>query len=340
MYVPQDVFLWDFWLAPRRARPGRDDGHPCQQPERFHLFYLQAPRSLPDPELRHTCARVGHAVSADLRTWQPCQPALEPGSAGAWDDLAIWTGSVVERSGVYYQFYTAINQAEQGRVQRIGLAISTDLTHWERHPGNPVLTADPRWYETANQHPAGEEHWRDPYVIFDAERGAWLMFLCARANDGPLDGRGVIGLARSFDLLTWEPLPPASLPGEFGQLEVPNVTHLAGRWYLLFCTASHSAARLARAGSQAAWHGTHYLVSSAISGPYLLIDDSPLCADAVGTYYGGRIEPGLTGEPLFLAWRRLDPAGRFLGGLSEPAPVTVLPDGRLRVDSRNLWPDH
>ena len=49
-----DHWLWDFWFA----RDGDD----------VHVFYLQAPRSLGDPELRHHNATIGHAVSRDLRT--------------------------------------------------------------------------------------------------------------------------------------------------------------------------------------------------------------------------------------------------------------------------------
>ena len=49
--------IWDFWFAPRK--PG----------EPYHVFYLQAPRNLPDPEQRHLIASVGHAVSSDLINW-------------------------------------------------------------------------------------------------------------------------------------------------------------------------------------------------------------------------------------------------------------------------------
>ncbi len=48
-------FVWDFWTA-------YDEAHGMH-----HLFHLYAPTSLGDPELRHRNARIGHAVSADLR---------------------------------------------------------------------------------------------------------------------------------------------------------------------------------------------------------------------------------------------------------------------------------
>ncbi len=64
MFDLADDWLWDSWLA--------DDG------ELFHLFFLCAPKSLGDPELRHSHARVGHATSTDLRTWTRIADAVSP----------------------------------------------------------------------------------------------------------------------------------------------------------------------------------------------------------------------------------------------------------------------
>ena len=49
--------------------------------------------------------------------------------------------------------YTGVNRAEGGLVQRIGLAASDDLVHWDKHPGNPVLEVDPEWYEVLDARP-------------------------------------------------------------------------------------------------------------------------------------------------------------------------------------------
>ena len=74
-----DAWVWDSWIA--------DDG------ERYHLFFLKAPRALEDPSLRHTAAIIGHASSLDLVDWTVHEDALLPDAKG-WDDLALWTGSV------------------------------------------------------------------------------------------------------------------------------------------------------------------------------------------------------------------------------------------------------
>jgi len=326
VFMPTDRLVWDFWLAPRR--PG----------ESYHLFHLQAPRNLLDPEQRHWVASVGHAVSPDLIHWTERPTALVPGPKGSWDDRAIWTGSIVERDGRYYWFYTALNQHD--RVQRIGLATSVDpdLDRWERHPANPILEADARWYEKADPTVPNWEACRDPWVIADPSDGTWWMFFSARFNHGPSDCRGVVGCARSSDLVHWEQFPPVTEPGEFGELEVPQVFALGGRWYMLFCTAKHGAARRKRRGLETDWFGTHYLVADALTGPYGLLTDDVLVGDAPGTFYAGRVTENPDGRLVFLAWRRLDDDGRFLGALSDPAPVELLPNGSLDVDADALWP--
>lgn len=329
VFTPPTHLLWDFWLAPRRA--GSDDP--------YHLFYLQAPRDLPDAEMRHERATVGHAVSSNLVDWVERGTAFAPAPEGSWDDLAIWTGSIVEHEGTHYFFYTG--RSRQDRTQRIGLATSTDpaLERWERYAENPILVADPRWYEQpdAVNWPDGQAC-RDPWVTYSKEERAWYMFFTARANHGPVDGRGVVGLARSADLLHWEQLPPVSEPGEFGHLEVPQPVELDGRWYLLFCTNLHGESRRRRIPSEARWSGTHYLVGDRLTGPYALSTDTALLADEARTFYAGRVVENPDGQLVFLAWRGRDDAGDFLGALSNPAPLRVLPDGGLHVDAAALWP--
>ncbi len=331
VFIPEEHYLWDFWLV-----SPREWGDPRAL---YHLYYLQAPRSLHDPNLRHGVATVGHAVSHDLRQWVHCGTVLEAGRPGSWDDRAIWTGSVTVRDGLAYMFYTGIGQAERAPIQRIGLAVSTDLVHWERHPDNPLLEVDTRWYEPQSAELWEEQTWRDPCVVYSSDEQAYYMLLSARANTGPYDGRGVIGLARSTDLLSWEMLPPVSIQGDFTEMEVPQVIPLNGRYYLLFCATRHAAARLSPSGSRG-WLGTHYLVADKLTGPYRPLTDVPLVADAIGTYYAGKLVRDSAGSLSFIAWRQWDEVGNFCGGLSDAAEVHVLPDGRLQVNPQQLWTAH
>jgi beta-fructofuranosidase len=227
MFDLDDRWVWDFWIA--------DDG------SMFHLFFLQAPRSLGDPDLRHDHASVGHAVSPDLTTWTEVGLALSPPETG-FDDRTIWTGSVAGRPGAWRMFYTGRTHADGGAVQRIGAAVSSDLSVWAREEGWP-LEADPRWYEKDSAaHRAWrwhdhattpEEHFRDPFAVQDA-KGTWHLYVTARhAGTGP--GRGAVGHLVQDDEGRWQVAPPlTSGAGPFEQAEVISVQQVEDRWVLLF----------------------------------------------------------------------------------------------------------
>src|SRR5690606_29346203 len=155
-----DRWVWDFWFA--------HDG------DDVHVFYLQAPRALGDPDRRHHNATIGHAVSRDLRTWEVLPDALGPGDGEEFDSLATWTGSVMRHDGVWHRFYTGVSTAEGGAVQRVGLATSPDLLTWTKQ--GLLLEADDRWYERL--HPGvREEAWRDPWVWHEPTDGRFHMLL-------------------------------------------------------------------------------------------------------------------------------------------------------------------
>lgn len=213
-----DHWLWDHWIC--------DDG------DRYHLFFLRASRALHDPERRHFRASMGHAVSDDARTWQLLPDALVHSDGPGFDDKAIWTGStIVKPDGAMRVFYTGISRAEDGLVQRIGWADSTDGVIFERTCNVP-LEADARWYEKREADVSGAEHWRDPFVFrYD---GRWHMLITARAKGAEHYGAGVIGHAVSDDLDHWRIGPPLTSPSVFGQLEVSQSRSVDGHHLLIF----------------------------------------------------------------------------------------------------------
>ena len=224
--VLADNWLWDFWLV----GDGTD----------YHVFYLQAPRSLGDPNLRHWNVTIGHAVSTDLEHWHVLPDAFAPATSDSWDDLTTWTGSIVRHDERWHLLYTGTSKRERGLVQRIGLATSDDLTSWTRHPDGPVLEADPRWYEQLDAGVWHDQAWRDPWVFHDAADDHFHAYVTARATSGDARSRGVIGHARSGDLVSWEVLPPLTEPFGFGQLEVPQLIEAGDRHYLLFSSDRHT----------------------------------------------------------------------------------------------------
>jgi beta-fructofuranosidase len=318
-----DKWLWDFWLA----QDGPD----------YHLFYLQAPRSLEKPELRHWNVSIGHAVSQDLRDWQVLPDALHPSPAStkAWDNYTTWTGSIIRHEGLWVLLYTGGNRAERALVQRIGLATSTDLIRWQKHRANPLLSADPRWYELLDLNLWHEQAWRDPWVFQHPETGDFHAFITARCNDGPADGRGVMGHAQSSDLIHWEVLPPVTEPGDFGHLEVPQRVEMGGRYYLLFSAqaSAHSVLRCQQT-SRKPVTGTHYLIAEDPLGPFCLSTNELLIGDRIGSLYAGKLVSSPDGKWVLLASCAFAPDGTFVGELSDPLPVTVDGEGNLSVH----WP--
>ncbi|MGD2179159.1 MAG: glycosyl hydrolase family 32 [Anaerolineae bacterium] len=315
-----DKWVWDFWLA----QDGPD----------YHIFYLQAPRSLGDAELRHWNVSIGHAISQDLREWRGLPDALHPGPADgdAFDNYTTWTGSVIWHEGLWHLFYTGGRRAERGLVQRIGLATSTDLLRWEKHPKNPLIVADPRWYELLDLDLWHDQAWRDPWVFQHPDEGDFHAFITARINHGPADGRGVVAHARSDDLIHWEVLPPVTEPGDFGHMEVPQLVEIEGCYYLLFCAQAsvHSDRWRQRTGVEPLT-GIHYLVADEPLGPFHLPTDEFLVGDMVGSLYSGKLVLSPEHEWVMLASRMLTPDGAFAGTLSDPFPIRVDRASRLSV---------
>jgi beta-fructofuranosidase len=315
-----DRWLWDFWFA--------------QQGPDYHIFYLQADRSLGREELRHWHVSIGHAVSQDLRHWEVLPDALQPSAedSEAWDNFTTWTGSILGHAGQWFLFYTGTRRDEQGLVQRIGLATSDDLLHWQKHPANPLIEVDPRWYELLDRSLWHDQAWRDPYVFRHPETGNFHAFITGRVNYGPSDGRGVIAHAVSQDLLAWEVRPPLTEPGDFGHMEVPQLLEHHGRYYLIFSAPAdvHSARWQQRTGRKPIT-GTYSMVSDNPLGPFQAVDDEPLVGDEIGSLYSGKLVQSPGGDWVLLAWRLFSPTGEFFGDLSNPMPVTFAANGKLSV---------
>ncbi len=318
--LPQH-WLWDFWLAV----DGSD----------YHLFFLKAPRALGDPNLRHWHPTIGHAISQDLKEWLTLPDALVPSSpsSGEWDNFTVWTGSVIKHENLWYMFYTGCNRKEQGKIQRIGLATSKDLIHWSKHPSNPLIEADPLWYEKYDEkNPIWpEEAWRDPWVFYHPGTNNFHIFITARSCEGLSDERGVIGHAESRDLIHWQVLPPVSAPGNFSQLEVPQLLQINSKNYLLFSTETNTLASDGEKTRGRKISGTHYLISDNMLGPFELKTPIFFAGDVNNQIYAGKILKNPQGKLVFLTWKNLNKEGNFLGELSDPYPVRILETGELSI---------
>ncbi|MFP4394694.1 MAG: family 43 glycosylhydrolase [Anaerolineales bacterium] len=310
-------WIWDFWFD----RDGND----------YHIFYLKAPRQLEDAELRHWHVSIGHAVSQDLIDWSVLPDALRPSPSPAWDDCATWTGSVLHHKDMWYLFYTGVRCAEDKLIQRIGLATSPDLIHWKKYADNPIIEADPRWYELLDLQLWHDQAWRDPWVFQHPETGDFHALITGRVNYGAADQRGVIAHARSTDLIHWDVLPPITEPGEFGQMEVPQLVAMRDGYYLIFsCGAKYHAAQ--RQASLGMITGSYYLYAESPLGPFQHLSDVPLLGDKAGTFYSSKLIQGPDDKWYIMAFKNVDESGSFIGEITDPMPVQIAEDGRLSVE--------
>jgi len=227
----------------------------------YHLFHLV----LPNHDF------IAHAVSTDAINWRRVNNALFIGDPGSWDDLMLWTMAVSpnpHKPGQWRMFYTGLSRREQGRIQRIGLAVSEDLFHWrkepvnwidERGPDDPAavqrarelaleqptscrhakydeqsdfpLEASPEFYESSLDE---GRHWvsfRDPYYYREDGQG-WLI-MAARSNEGPVVRRGCVGVMEETAPNKFRACPPLHHPGLYDDIEVPNLLRIEGEYYLI-----------------------------------------------------------------------------------------------------------
>ncbi|MBE0697053.1 MAG: glycoside hydrolase family 68 protein, partial [Anaerolineaceae bacterium] len=275
-YYPQGMSMWDTWGI---AHGGA-----------AHMFYLQfygkdSTRDTNDANW------LGHAVSPDLLHWEDKGLSIGPGPAGGAEDMQPWTGCVVEHASTFYFFYTMRSTSDQGYGQKIGLATSADLQHWTRYAGNPLLVPDDRYY-VSYEHPLPKNtvDCRDMVIIPNPNGSGWLGYFAARVKASPaaqtlaaqpavaqtlaaqpaVAQTAAIGLARSNDLIHWEQLPPAFVPGNISAIEVPDVFFLDGRWYMTCLTGN-------RYGNRGIFSdpsvilGTIYAVADQAEGPYHML---------------------------------------------------------------------
>lgn len=221
---------------------------------RFHLFHLVLPNH----------DYIAHAVSPDGLQWERVENALFISHPGAWDDDMLWTMSVSRdphRSEGWRMFYTGLSLAERGRIQRVGLARSSDLIRWtkETDGGFPLQLEGPPYEHRLDQ---GREwvSFRDPYFIRVGDVG--YLLAAARVNHGPLIRRGCVALFEEVYEGRFEVRDPVFFPNRYDDVEVPVPVHLDDRWYLL--------------GSIREDVKVHYWHSDDFQGPYLNFSDNVL----------------------------------------------------------------
>ena len=93
-----DKWIWDTWYV-------RDKGL-------YHCFFLQANKSLNDPDLRHFNVTQGHATSRDLKTWTHLGTCFEPAANYANRD---WWHGRCAASGLFRHDWCRCRTDARGR---------------------------------------------------------------------------------------------------------------------------------------------------------------------------------------------------------------------------------
>lgn len=313
----------------------------------YHLFHLV----LPNHDF------IAHAISTNAINWRRVNNALFIGDPGSWDDLMLWTMHVSpdpHQPGRWRMFYTGLSRREQGRMQRIGLAVSDDLFHWRKAPVNwrdtrgrqdpePIararaaigLTAPTRIHAPLDPHSCFPlqacdshyesridegRHWvsfRDPFYFRDEDQG-WLL-AAGRVKHGPVIRRGCVSVLQETAPNQFESLPPLHHPGIYDDIEVPNLMAVGERYYLIGSIREDAKIRYWHADKQEHLHADHRWHST---------HDNVLLAQG---NYAGRISRDDRG---WLIWNfySMDRHDRTRQNVMPP-PKRLVPgdDGLLRV---------
>lgn len=204
------------------------------------------------------------ARTTDFVTYDDLGEAVERGGDDAQDQF-IFAGSVFKAGDTYYALYTGYNRdypAQNKASQVLMVATSDDLVQWtktERKLVVPQPGYDPN-------------DWRDPFVLWDDEVGAWRMILGARTVEGDrvLTGRTVS--FTSTDLDEWSFDGDFYAPGLYSMHEMPDVFKMGDWWYLLTTEYSDKSK-------------TVYAMSRDLQGPWIVPDDDAFDGRA---YYAAR----------------------------------------------------
>lgn len=322
----KDKWIWDFWTA--------HDG------EDWHIYFLQADKSLGDPELRHRNVTQGHAVSRDLSNWTHRGTCFAPSAGPAFDDWTTWTGSVVrDDAGLWHLFYTGTSHADGGLKQRIGHATATDMHSWQRVGDGLALDISGPDYEEFTPGHWHDRAMRDPWVIRNPDGEGWLMYFTARLPGiAEPNAGGTIGFATSPDLMDWTLQPPVYRGGMFGQMEVPQVFEYRGKWYCVFCTdAGHWSEAYRAFNPQPPVTGSHYLVADHPLGPWQVAPGPFLDGHQPCRRYAAKILETADGL-VAMGFIHTTKDRNFVGAVSDPIPVTVDADGLLHVHPDRVPP--
>jgi len=206
-YAPRGFYVKDFCLV--------------QEGRTFHLFHIAGTPGvtccLPGNEVW-----FGHAITEDFLRWETLEPCLYI-TPGQWDGGHVFAPFVIKKDDLYYMFYTG---CLPDNTQRIGLALSSDLMHWEKYSNNPILR--PENYDWAFCPTIRGASCRDPHIFPWGDE--FHLYYTAVTREG----KACVARASSNDLVHWNDCGPAYTYPNLTHCESSNVQELDGQFLLFF----------------------------------------------------------------------------------------------------------
>lgn len=182
---------------------------------KYHVFYQHNPY-----DGFWDFMHWGHAVSEDLIHWEYLPIALAPSEV--YDEHkrgGCFSGSAIEHDGKLFLMYTGCTNNGNGFEQTQCIAYSEDGIHFEKYPGNPVLTAPEGVPKHFFRDPKVWKHDGKYYMVCGASRNHLAQAL----------------LYVSEDMLHWQFVNVlAESRGEWGYMwECPDFFPLGDKYVLL-----------------------------------------------------------------------------------------------------------
>ncbi|WP_147680529.1 glycoside hydrolase family 32 protein [Actinomyces ruminicola] len=293
-----------------------------------HLFYQHNPHA---PV--HQRIEWGHQYSSDLVHWHDLPTAIRPGDDGP-DAYGCWSGIVLadERTGpdgtatvVPTMLYSGASERDT-QTACLATAVPGDplLTHWVKHPGNPVIDAAPASTEGLVV-PEMRDHsaWR--------ENGRWYQVMGTGLPGAGEEGAqaGAALCFSSEDLRSWAYEGPLAVgDGDVTATgtvwECPELIRL-GETDVLFVSAWHASRTLRSMWLRGRRVGTRMSIDavgrSDLGENYFYAPQSVLLPDGRRVTIGWMQPNATRAQRLEVGWA---------GSMSVPREVTQAPDGTLR----------
>jgi len=189
--------------------------------------YLGAWHAYPSPGYEEGPAVIGLAWSDDLINWERTEPILRAEDGAEWERGGLYKAYLIREGDTYYLFY---NAKTTGRpwTEQTGLATSTDLKTWTRHPASPLIRNGPpgSW---------DDRFASDPAVYKHGDR--WAMYYFGLSSDGK--ARDLLAVGDTLTNFTKVPevLIDAGPEGtvDDAYAHKPSLIHNDGMLYHYYC---------------------------------------------------------------------------------------------------------